>query len=196
MNITLNRVFQGDYTEGILFLNGAYNITALKIKKLRRLMRKTSEPDEKGNVPRAEIAVLSEKLLNIAGQTGLIRLINQLPEGFYTEVGEHGLDLSGGERQRIAFARALYHEPDMLILDEATSALDPVSEKEIFNLIKDLRNSSMSLVIISHKLSLVRDADHIVLIDDGQAMESGRHKDLMQLNGLYRQLWSAQNSGS
>ena len=148
------------------------------------------------NIAPGETGENTEKLLKIAGQTGLIRLINQLPEGFYTEVGEHGLDLSGGERQRIAFARALYHEPDMLILDEATSSLDPVSEKEIFDLIKDLRNSSMSLVIISHKLSLVRDADHIVLIDDGQARESGKHNDLMQLNGLYRQLWSAQNSGS
>ncbi len=148
------------------------------------------------NIAPCESGPDTEKLMKFATRTGLIRLINHLPDGFYTEVGEHGLGLSGGERQRIAFTRALYHEPDMLILDEATSALDPVSEAEIFDLVSDLRSGKMTLVIISHKLSLVQNADHIVLIDEGQARESGRHKDLMRLNGLYRQLWSVQNPAS
>ncbi|MCK4749781.1 MAG: ATP-binding cassette domain-containing protein, partial [Bacteroidales bacterium] len=148
------------------------------------------------NIAPGENGPNTEKLLKIAHSTGLIRLIKQLPEGFYTQVGEHGLDLSGGERQRIAFARVLYHEPEMLILDEATSALDPFSEAEIFKLISDLRRSSMTLGIISHKLSLVQNADHIVLIDEGQALESGCHEELIRLNGKYRQLWSVQNPGN
>ncbi len=135
-----------------------------------------------------------KKILAIADQTGLIKLINQLPEGFYTEVGEHGLDLSGGERQRIAFARALYSNPDVLILDESTAALDAVSESEILNTISKLKNDSLTIILITHKLSLIRDVDHIVLIDNGKAPESGRHEELMQLNGEYRQLWQAQNT--
>ena len=120
-------------------------------------------------------------------------MINQLPAGFYTEVGEHGLDLSGGERQRIAFARALYSNPDVLILDESTAALDAVSESEILNTISNLKNDSLTIILITHKISLVREADHIVLIDNGKAPESGKHEELMKLNGQYRQLWLAQN---
>ncbi|MFC2116224.1 peptidase domain-containing ABC transporter [Bacteroidota bacterium] len=145
------------------------------------------------NIAPGESGADTEKLVRLAYQTGLSHLIKQLPEGFYTEVGEHGLDLSGGERQRIAFARALYQEPDMLILDEATSALDPVSEAEIFKLVNELRKDSMTLLVISHKLSLVKNADHIILIDKGRAIESGRHDDLIQLNGLYHHIWSVQN---
>jgi len=137
-----------------------------------------------------------KKLLSIADQTGLIKLINQLPAGYYTEVGEHGLDLSGGERQRIAFARALYSKPDILILDESTAALDAVSESEILNTVSKLQNDSLTIILITHKLSLVRDAEHIVLIDNGKAPESGKHEELMQLNGKYRQLWLAQNINS
>ena len=135
-----------------------------------------------------------ERLLESSTRTGLIQLLKELPDGFNTKVGELGLDLSGGERQRIVLTRALYHEPDLLILDEATSALDPVAEAEIFKLINDLRSKSMTLVIISHKLHHVIDADQIVLIDQGMAAEKGKHQDLIRQNGLYRKLWSAQNN--
>ncbi len=136
----------------------------------------------------------TEKLLGISEQTGLMRLIKQLPAGFYTEVGEGGLNLSGGERQRIALARALYQDPEMLILDEATTALDPVSEAEILKVIHELRESSMTLLLISHKLSLVHMADQIILIDEGKAPESGSHQELLRLNGKYKRIWTVQNS--
>ena len=138
----------------------------------------------------------TDKLIKIADKTGLIRLIEDLPAGFYTELGEHGLNLSGGERQRLAFARALFQEPEMLILDEATAALDPVSETHMLEMIAELRRTSMTLVIITHKLNLVKDSDHIVMIDRGESPESGRHSDLIGLNGRYTQLWSHQNPGS
>jgi ATP-binding cassette subfamily B protein len=135
------------------------------------------------------------KLLRLAARTGLIKLIDRLPAGIYTELGEHGLSLSGGERQRLAFVRALYSEPDMLILDEATAALDPASEADIFELLKEIRRTSMTLVIISHKLQLVRDSDQIILIDNGEAPETGTHTDLVKKGGKYAQLWSLQNPG-
>lgn len=133
------------------------------------------------------------KLLGITEQTKLLQLINQLPAGFYTEVGENGHDLSGGERQRIAIARALYTEPDVLILDESTAALDPVSESEIIQSLTELINPAFTIIIITHKLSLVRDADHIVLISGGKSPESGIHEDLINRNGIYCQMWSVQN---
>jgi len=135
----------------------------------------------------------TEKLLGIASQTGLIQLINKLPDGFQTMIGENGLGLSGGERQRIAFCRALYHDPEILILDEATSALDPVSEAEFLDLLEKLRRGSMTLIIISHMLGLVKDADHIVLIGEGKALAAGRHEELIESNKTYRTLWSVQN---
>jgi ABC-type multidrug transport system fused ATPase/permease subunit len=144
------------------------------------------------NIVPGEVNPDAGKLLKMATFTGLMGFVNRLPEGFYTELGEQGLSLSGGERQRIALTRALYREPEMLILDEATSALDPLSEAEILDLIRKLRASGMTLVIISHKLSLVKDADHIVLVDGGRAAESGRHRDLIRSRGLYSRLWSAQ----
>jgi ABC-type bacteriocin/lantibiotic exporter with double-glycine peptidase domain len=137
-----------------------------------------------------------KRLLECAGRTGLTRLLRDLPDGFNTEIGELGNNLSGGERQRIAFTRALYHEPELLILDEATAALDPVSESEILELIDDLRRDSMTLIIISHKLRQVRDADHIVMIDRGKAAETGRHEDLIKSDGPYRELWTSQNAGN
>lgn len=133
------------------------------------------------------------KLLNISKQTGLINLINQLPAGFETEVGEHGQDLSGGERQRIALSRALYTCPDVLVLDESTAALDPASESEIIQAVTELRNESMTIILITHKLSLIRDADHIILISEGKSHESGIHEDLVKENGVYNQMWSVQN---
>ena len=135
-----------------------------------------------------------DKLLMTASKTGLLGFVKTLPAGFLTEVGENGIGLSGGERQRIALTRALYHEPEILILDEATSALDPESESLMLTLFNEMRRSSMTLIIITHKLSLIRDADHIVMIDSGHSPESGRHTELLGNNGIYRQLWSVQNS--
>jgi ATP-binding cassette subfamily B protein len=135
------------------------------------------------------------KLMRIAEQTGLLSLLNQLPGGFFTGVGEHGLALSGGERQRIGVARALYTQPDILILDECTASLDPVSESELMDAFSGLRDESLTIIIITHKLSLVREADHIILISDGKSPESGRHKELMELNGIYKHLWSVQHHG-
>jgi len=117
--------------------------------------------------------------------------ISRLPLGYDTRVGETGLAISGGQRQRIAIARAIYHNPPILILDEATSALDTESERAIQdNLAKVL--SRRTAFVIAHRLSTIRNADHIVVIEKGRIVEQGSHDELIQLRGLYFYLSSQQ----
>jgi ATP-binding cassette subfamily B protein len=135
----------------------------------------------------------TDRIMNIAEQTGLTGFLNSLPQGIYTSVGEQGYTLSGGERQRIAMARALYSRPEILILDEFTSALDAEAEQEMIRLVLTLKDHGLTLVLISHKLQIVRKADHIILISDGRVSEAGRHDLLYGSGGQYRQFWEQQN---
>jgi ATP-binding cassette subfamily B protein len=100
-------------------------------------------------------------------------------------LGEHGAPLSGGQQQRIAIARALYHQPEILVFDEATSSLDSSSEQYIQETIRELRNKNKTIIIIAHRLSTVVHADEIMLLENGQITESGTHKELFSLNGKY-----------
>lgn len=136
----------------------------------------------------------TDRIMQIVGQTGLAGFLNDLPCGIFTSVGEQGFTLSGGECQRIAMARALYRKPEILVLDEFTSALDAEAEQEMINLVLSMKDQGMTLVIISHKLQIVRQADHIVLISDGRVSESGNHDELIGSGGQYRQSWEQQNS--
>lgn len=122
--------------------------------------------------------------------------ISRLPEGYGTEVGERGVRLSGGQRQRIAIARALLADPRLLVLDEATSALDAESEHLVQEALDRLRVGRTTLVI-AHRLSTVRDADRVVVLDEGRVVESGTHESLLEdENGLYRRLVERQWMGS
>ena len=117
--------------------------------------------------------------------------IEQLPLGYDTRIGESGLALSGGQRQRVAIARAIYNRPPVLVFDEATSALDTESERAVKENIDQLLEGRTSFVI-AHRLSTVRDADLILVLEKGRLVEEGRHEDLMKRQGLYYFLVSQQ----
>jgi subfamily B ATP-binding cassette protein MsbA len=115
--------------------------------------------------------------------------IKNLNQGYDTVVGEKGVKLSGGERQRIAIARALLKNPKILILDEATSSLDNQSEMLIQDALETLMQGRTTL-IIAHRLSTVHNADRIIVLDKGQVVESGNHKELMAHESLYYKLYT------
>jgi ATP-binding cassette subfamily B protein len=107
--------------------------------------------------------------------------------GYDTKVGESGLQLSGGQRQRISIARVLYSNPKVIIFDEATSSLDTESEQAIQKNLDDILKDKTA-VIIAHRLSTVRNADNIIVLDNGEIVEEGNHESLMQKEGLYHYL--------
>jgi ABC-type multidrug transport system fused ATPase/permease subunit len=111
--------------------------------------------------------------------------ISTLPLGYETKVGERGVRLSGGQRQRIGIARALYHDPDVLVMDEATSSLDGATEAAVMEMIHSLGRSK-TLIVIAHRLSTVRECDVIYLIQNGGVTASGTYDDLARTNSYFR----------
>ncbi len=133
----------------------------------------------------AERVIWAARIANASG------FIERLPFAYETRIGESGLLLSGGQRQRIAIARAVYHQPPVLIFDEATSALDSESERAVKENMDQLLHERTALVI-AHRLSTVRNADVIIVLDAGRLVEHGTHDELMTRQGLYYYLCSQQ----
>ena len=132
-----------------------------------------------------------EEVVDAAKRAKIYDDIMAMPDGFDTYVGERGTMLSGGQKQRISIARIFLKNPKILILDEATSALDTVTEQEIQRSFDELAKGRTSL-IIAHRLATVKNADRIVLIEDGRITEEGSHSELMELNGGYAKLYNTQ----
>lgn len=136
-----------------------------------------------------------QRVIALCRILGIAEFIEKLPQGFETPVGENGASLSGGQRQRIAIARALYRDPQVLILDEATSALDTISEQYVQRTIRYLRDAGKTIILIAHRLSTVRHADKIVVLENGKRVEEGPHLQLFEQRGKYFDLWVKQFEG-
>jgi len=133
-----------------------------------------------------------EEVVEAAKRARIYDDIMALPDGFHTYVGERGALLSGGQKQRISIARIFLKNPPVLILDEATSALDSVTEEEIRKSFSEL-SVGRTTIMIAHRLATIKDADRIVLIEEGIIKEEGTHKELIELDGRYAQLYRTQS---
>jgi len=136
-------------------------------------------------IPAAKID--EDKLEKTIRLAHLEELLNQLPEGLDTRVGERGVQLSGGQCQRIGIARALYHDAEVLILDEATSALDNISETLIMDAIHDF-SGSKTIIMIAHRLSTVKQCDMIFLMEGGKVVDQGNYNELVDRNNLFKKM--------
>lgn len=132
-----------------------------------------------------------EEIETAAAEAGLTGDIATFPQGLRTVIGERGITLSGGQKQRAAIARALVRDPLILILDDALSAVDTHTEERILESLRSIRQGRTAL-IVSHRVSSVKDADHIVVLDDGRIVESGTHDMLVERRGYYAELYRRQ----
>ena len=135
----------------------------------------------------------NEKIINAAKLAELDEYISDLPDKYNTFVGEKGIRISGGQIQRIGIARALYHNPEILVFDEATSALDTVTEKNIMNSIKRL-SIRKTVVIIAHRLSTIKNCDQIYLMDKGKISAHGTYDELLKCSKIFYDMVNANNS--
>lgn len=190
----LFRLYEPD--AGCIRLDGA-PIETLPLAALRRMLAIVPQDvvlfhgTVARNIAIAHEEATEEEIIAAAAQAGLHAQIARLPDAYNTPVGLRGLKLSGGERQRVAIARAVLRNPGVLVLDEGTSALDSVSEAHVLQDVRRAANGR-TLLIVTHRLAAVRDADQILVMDSGAIVERGTHAQLLTLDGRYAQLWRAQ----
>ena len=148
-----------------------------------------------GNIAYGNPAAPRERVLAAARAALVDDFVSLLPQKYETRIGERGLRLSGGERQRISIARAILKDAPILILDEATSSLDSESEVYVQRALQNLMEGRTTIVI-AHRMSTVRHADKIVVLQDGTVQEIGRHEDLIAQRGVYWRLHNVQDAGA
>jgi ATP-binding cassette, subfamily B, bacterial HlyB/CyaB len=197
---TLTKLVQRLYSpEGGLLLVDGIDISLIDAAQLRRQVGVVLQENLlfnrsiRENIAIADPAAPIEAVMRVAQLAGAHDFISELPEGYDTVVGEQGGSLSGGQRQRVAIARALFTNPRILILDEATSALDYESEAIIQRNMAQICQGR-TVLIIAHRLSAVRNAHRIIVMDRGNIVEAGSHDSLLQkAKGLYAHLWAMQD---
>jgi len=186
-----------DATEGAIFIDDV-NIKNILLKDLRNLFGVVSQDSILFNDSIANNILMSkpdaseEELIKAAKIANAYDFIMNFDRGFETNVGDGGGKLSGGQKQRISIARAVLKNPTFLILDEATSALDTESERLVQEALENLMQNRTSL-IIAHRLSTIQFVDKIVVLEEGKIVETGRHDELVQQNGVYKKLYDLQS---
>ncbi|MFF3325672.1 ABC transporter ATP-binding protein [Streptomyces sp. NPDC002889] len=188
-----------DPGEGIVRIGG-HDLRDLSLTSLRDTIGMVTQDAHlfhatiRENLIYARPEATEQQLIEACRAAQIWKLIESLPEGFDTVVGDRGYRLSGGEKQRIAMARLLLKAPPIVVLDEATAHLDSESEAALQRALKTALTGRTSLVI-AHRLSTIRDADQILVIDEGRVQERGTHEELLELDGLYAELHRTQFSG-
>uniref|UniRef100_A0A4W3KD91 ATP-binding cassette sub-family B member 5 n=1 Tax=Callorhinchus milii TaxID=7868 RepID=A0A4W3KD91_CALMI len=189
-----------DPLQGMITIDG-HDIRSLNIRHFRRFIGVVSQEPVlfatsiAENIRYGDEDVTDEEIEKAAKEANAYDFIVKLPEAFHTLVGQRGTQLSGGQKQRIAIARALVRNPKILLLDEATSALDTESEVIVQSAL-DKASKGRTTIVIAHRLSTIRTADKIASFQNGVLMEEGTHAELMQKNGVYHSLVTAQSTRS
>ena len=189
------RLYEVQY--GNIYLDGI-ELTNLNLKDLRRAIGLVSQDvflfhgTVAENIAYGSFEASNREIVNAAKIAEAHEFIAQLPDGYKTIVGERGQKLSGGQRQRIAIARAVLKNPPILILDEATSAVDNETEAAIQRSLERI-TKNRTTIAIAHRLSTVRNADCIFVMDEGRVIESGQHEQLIEHDGVYASLWRVQS---
>ena len=189
-----------DYQSGSIVMDGEHAINDYDLSYLRSSIGLVSQmpllfdATVSENIRGGLTTATKEDIEAAAKSANAHDFIMKLDKGYETKVGELGGKLSGGQRQRIAIARALLPKPSILLLDEATSALDSKSEKEVQSAIDQITASGQQTTItIAHRLSTIQNSDNILVLVDGKVKESGNHRQLMEMQGVYSALVSAQS---
>lgn len=186
-----------DVTEGQLLIDGN-DIRTLNLKQYRGTLGMVTQESVLfndtilNNIAMGKEDASQEEIIAAAKIANAHQFIENLPEGYSTNIGDDGNKLSGGQKQRLSIARAVLKNPPIMILDEATSALDTESEKFVQDALDKMMENRTSLVI-AHRLSTIQKADWIVVMERGEIVESGTHQDLMQMRGTYFKLVELQN---
>jgi ATP-binding cassette subfamily B multidrug efflux pump len=134
---------------------------------------------------------IEEQLIKVSKDAGIHDTIMGFPNGYDTVLGERGINLSGGQKQRVSIARALMKNPEILVLDDCLSAVDNETEEQILQALKT-GLASKTAIIISHRISSIKYADSILVVEDGKVVEEGTHEDLLKRNGAYTDIYSQQ----
>lgn len=185
-----------DVTRGAIYIDG-HDIREVTLESLRGQIGIVTQQTilfndtVRHNIAYGRLEATEPEIIRAAQAANAWDFIQTLPQGLDTLIGEQGVMLSGGERQRLAIARALLKNPPILILDEATSALDSEAEMAVQKAL-DILIQGRTTLVIAHRLSTIRQADRIVVLDEGKIVEAGRHEELLHHNGLYRKLYDLQ----
>ena len=185
-----------DVTEGTVRLSGV-DVRHATMASVRDVVGVVTQDPHlfhdtlRANLLYARPEATEAELLDALAQAQIGHLVGELPDGLDTVIGERGYRLSGGEKQRVALARLMLKAPDIVVLDEATAHLDSESEAAVQRALRETLTGRTSLVI-AHRLSTVREADELLVIDDGRIVERGTHASLLAENGLYAELYRTQ----